>query len=185
MFCPKCRYEYNEHIKDCPSCEVPLVGELPQDKKVMSKPEYVELVTVLSTTDIGLVAVVKSFLEGADIKYFAKGEMLQGLYGIGNIGFNALSGPVEIQVRRDDAEDVMALLKDLKQGGKMMYIIDRFEGEWAVIEFNRKTFNLPRILVPPEVMEGDVLTIKVSVDAEATAKIKGDVKDIADNLFKD
>lgn len=66
-----------------------------------------------------------------------------------------------------------------------MYIIDRFEGVWAVIEFKRKTFNLPRLLVPPEAMEGDVLTIKVSVDAEATAKLKGDVKEIADNLFID
>lgn len=110
MFCPKCRYEYNEGITECPNCEVPLVGELPQIK---SKQEYVELVTVLTTTDIGLVAVVKSFLEGAGIKYFAKGEMLQGLYGIGNIGFNTLAGPVEIQVCRDDAEDVKALLKDL------------------------------------------------------------------------
>ena len=113
MFCPRCRYEYNKDIKECPNCEVQLVGELPLDRKDLSKHEFVELVTVLSTTDVGLVAVVKSFLEGAGIKYFAKGEMLQGLYGIGNIGFNVLSGPVEIQVCRDDAEDVKALLKDL------------------------------------------------------------------------
>ena len=66
-----------------------------------------------------------------------------------------------------------------------MYIIDRFEGEWAVIEYNRKTFNLPRLLVPPEAVEGDILTIKISIDTRATAKIKGDVRSMADNLFND
>ncbi|BAF58747.1 MAG: DUF3006 domain-containing protein [Pelotomaculum sp.] len=66
-----------------------------------------------------------------------------------------------------------------------MYIIDRFEGDWAVIEHNRKTFNLPRSLIPPEAMEGDVIIIKVSVDAEATARVKGEVKGLAGRLFKD
>jgi len=66
-----------------------------------------------------------------------------------------------------------------------MYIIDRFEGDWAVIEYNRKTFNLPRLLVPPEAVEGDILTIKISIDTRSTAKIKGDVRSMVDNLFKD
>lgn len=66
-----------------------------------------------------------------------------------------------------------------------MYVIDRFEGEWAVIEYNRTTFNLPRALVPPGAMEGDVLVIKVSVDAGATARLKENVKELSDNLFKD
>lgn len=66
-----------------------------------------------------------------------------------------------------------------------MYIIDRFEEDTVVIEYNRKTFNLPRELVPPDAMEGDVLLIKVSIDAGATAKLKDDVKKMAGELFKD
>jgi len=65
-----------------------------------------------------------------------------------------------------------------------MFIIDRFEGDWAVIEYNRKTFNLPRVLIPPEAVEGDAVIIKVSIDVELTAKLKKDVKDLAENLFK-
>ena len=28
MFCPKCRYEYERHVKTCPSCKVELVSRL-------------------------------------------------------------------------------------------------------------------------------------------------------------
>jgi len=66
-----------------------------------------------------------------------------------------------------------------------MYIIDRFEGNWAVIEYERQTFNLPRTLLPPEALEGDVVTISISVDVKATANVKGDVTRLARQLFKD
>lgn len=65
-----------------------------------------------------------------------------------------------------------------------MYIIDRFENDWAVVEWKRRTFNLPRELIPPEAAEGDVVLIKVSIDTVATAKLKEEVKDMADELFK-
>ena len=66
-----------------------------------------------------------------------------------------------------------------------MYIIDRFEGNWAVIEYERQTFNLPRKLLPPEALEGDVVAISISVDVKATATVKGDVTRLARQLFKD
>ncbi|OPY58422.1 MAG: hypothetical protein A4E55_00914 [Pelotomaculum sp. PtaU1.Bin035] len=66
-----------------------------------------------------------------------------------------------------------------------MYIIDRFEADWAVIEYNRKTFNFPLALVPSEAMEGDILLIEVSVDAKATAKLRSTVKKLAGTVFKD
>lgn len=65
-----------------------------------------------------------------------------------------------------------------------MFIIDRFENGWAVIEHNRKTFNLPRELIPPEAVEGDVLTINVAIDTEATADLKKEVRALADELFR-
>lgn len=66
-----------------------------------------------------------------------------------------------------------------------MYIIDRFENDRVVIEYGRKTFNLPRELIPHEAEEGDVVLIKVSIDVTATAKLKEKVKDLAGELFKD
>lgn len=66
-----------------------------------------------------------------------------------------------------------------------MFVIDRFENGWAVIEYDRKTFNLPRQLVPPDAVEGDVVDITVKVNVKATADLKKDVRGMADELFKD
>lgn len=52
-----------------------------------------------------------------------------------------------------------------------MFIVDRFEGDWVIIETEtRHTFNLPRIVLPPSVKEGDVISIQVGIDDAATKK---------------
>ncbi len=112
MFCPKCKYEYVESIKECPDCKMPLVEELPPEPE----PAFVELVTVFAAGNPATIAVAKSILEDAGIRYFAKGENLQDLFTLGTFGtrFNPLMGPVQIQVAKDDAETARELLKDLK-----------------------------------------------------------------------
>jgi len=66
-----------------------------------------------------------------------------------------------------------------------MFIIDRFEGEWAVIEFGRKTFNLPKFLLPADAKEGDVIDIEVTIDEKTTASRKESINKLADSLFED
>lgn len=66
-----------------------------------------------------------------------------------------------------------------------MFIIDRFEEDWVVIEFDGKTFNLPILLLPTEAREGDVLTIQINVDKEATQVRQEKVKDLTEGLFED
>ena len=64
-----------------------------------------------------------------------------------------------------------------------MYIIDRFEGDFAVIEFgDRQTFNLPRILMPTA-KEGDVISIIVAVDDNATKSRQEKIKGMMNNFF--
>ncbi|MFZ5596945.1 MAG: DUF3006 domain-containing protein [Bacillota bacterium] len=52
-----------------------------------------------------------------------------------------------------------------------MYIIDRFEGEYALIRKKgaKKLFHIPKELMPKGAKEGDVVIINISVDAAATA----------------
>lgn len=113
MFCPNCRCEYVAGIRECPKCRAPLVEELNQDHKPAQnsgsqlKPGYSKPVTVFATADAGLLAVVKSILDGAGIKYFARNELLQGILPVQSGAFNAL---VEIQVRPEDADAARALL---------------------------------------------------------------------------
>ncbi|KXS41019.1 MAG: Protein of unknown function (DUF3006), partial [Candidatus Frackibacter sp. T328-2] len=47
-----------------------------------------------------------------------------------------------------------------------MLIIDRFEGDIAVIEYNNTTFTIPKEALPVTAKEGDV--IKIVVDNENT-----------------
>jgi hypothetical protein len=72
-------------------------------------------VTVLESGDPALLAVAKSLLEAASIQYFAKGESVQDLFGGGRFGtgFSPLTGPIQLQVAADDAEDAKVLLRDL------------------------------------------------------------------------
>lgn len=63
-----------------------------------------------------------------------------------------------------------------------MMIIDRFEGDMAVIEYNGYTFDIPKVLLPHKAQEGDV--IKIVVDEEATQEKKKEIDDLADDLFK-
>ena len=64
-----------------------------------------------------------------------------------------------------------------------MFIIDRFEGDWAVIEYEQKTFNIPKSLLPKDAQEGDVLTIEISLNKEATEERKNRIQGLMDDLF--
>lgn len=77
-----------------------------------------EPVTVLETSDPALLAVAKSLLDEAEIPYFAKGEGIQDLFGVGRLaGFNPITGPVELQVSADDATEAQSVLIELTRQG--------------------------------------------------------------------
>jgi hypothetical protein len=65
-----------------------------------------------------------------------------------------------------------------------MLVIDRFEGDMVVIEYNGKTFDLPRSLLPREAKEGDVLKLSITVDNEETKKRKKKIDNLMDKLFE-
>jgi hypothetical protein len=64
----------------------------------------------------------------------------------------------------------------------MLVTIDRFEGEFAVVECpDRRMANLPKILVP-DAKEGDVISIELCEDE--TNKRKREISGLMDDLFK-
>jgi hypothetical protein len=65
------------------------------------------------------------------------------------------------------------------------FIIDRFEGQWAVIEYGDDVFNLPKEALPEGSKEGDVLDIDIKVDEEATRARKERIQRMADQLFEE
>ena len=65
-----------------------------------------------------------------------------------------------------------------------MLVIDRFEGEWAVLEYDGTVFNVPRSLLPTGAREGDVIDLVARVDESATEKRRQKVKELEDELFR-
>lgn len=111
MFCPNCKDEFIDGIQECPDCKVALVEEPAPEPEAV----YVDLVTVLESGDAGVIMIAKSLLEDTGIKYFAKGETSQHLFGLGTLGtgFSTLVGPIQLQVSRDRADEAALLLEDL------------------------------------------------------------------------
>lgn len=66
-----------------------------------------------------------------------------------------------------------------------MLVIDRFEGEYAIIEMNRRLFHVPKSLFPKGAKEGDVINIQIIVDKDETMKRKQAIGKMAGKYQKD
>lgn len=65
----------------------------------------------------------------------------------------------------------------------MKVIIDRFEGDFAVVELEDYSFaNMPKKLIPTDSEEGTVLSI--NIDQVETEKLKAGVSKLIKDLFK-
>jgi hypothetical protein len=70
----------------------------------------------------------------------------------------------------------------VRRNFRCRFIIDRFEGEFAVVELPDRTMvNIPKILVPGA-KEGDVLNI--TIDSEATDDRKNKIMKLMDEVWK-
>lgn len=65
----------------------------------------------------------------------------------------------------------------------MKVIIDRFEGDYAVVEMpNRRMIDLPIVLVPKGAREGD--TLDISVDEDDTEKRRKRIEELTEDLWQ-
>lgn len=87
------------------------------DTENQERLNHEKLVPVYETGHDGVIAVVKSVLDEAQIKYLAEGEGVQDLFGVGVIGtgFNPVTGPVVFKVLPEDEEYARELLKDISE----------------------------------------------------------------------
>ena len=103
-FCPKCRDEFQDWVKRCPDCDLPLVEKLAEDKL---PPEH-KFVKVYSTPKRDEIALIKSILNGNKIPYYIKGENFATIYA----PLPGLS-MMDVMIREDYFEDAKGLLKEL------------------------------------------------------------------------
>jgi hypothetical protein len=103
VFCPRCGAEYREGFTTCADCDIPLTQEPPPPPPL---PEYVDYVPLLSTFNVGDIAIIRAVLDDEEVKYFFEGECF-------NI-VRPLVQPARLLVRRDQVEAAANALKGLK-----------------------------------------------------------------------
>lgn len=110
MYCPRCLVEYRESFTICSDCHVKLVAGAPPEP---APPEPdLELVTVFEDSDPVVLALVKSTLEEARIRFIEKGEVyLAG--GRPSYMLDWFGNSVCILVRKPDEQRALNLLRDL------------------------------------------------------------------------
>lgn len=110
MFCPRCGMEHREGVPTCSDCGVTLVVNPPPEGR--DEAAWVDLVTVLASSDPSQLLVAKSLLEAEGIPC-----CLHEIMGVGRAaaGPDVAIGPVQLQVRPGDVERARELLdaKDL------------------------------------------------------------------------
>lgn len=87
------------------------------NKSQQEKEDRERLVPIFETGNEAIIALVKSLLDEANIKYLVEGEGVENLIGVGVIGtgFNPVTGPVVFKVMPEDAEFAQKILKDVKE----------------------------------------------------------------------
>ena len=66
----------------------------------------------------------------------------------------------------------------------MKYVIDRFEGEFAVVELENKKFvNVPLKAIPPRAKEGDI--ILTVIDNQGTKEQRKKIDNLMETLWVD
>ncbi|MSU00436.1 DUF3006 domain-containing protein [Tissierella pigra] len=64
----------------------------------------------------------------------------------------------------------------------MKFTIDRFEEDFAIVELeNKDTIEIPRIIIPEEAKEGDIISI--TIEKDETDKRKERIQGKFDRLF--
>ncbi len=78
----------------------------------MNNEDSESLVTVYTTGNQAIIALIKSMLDEAEIDYFVKGDNIQNVYAIDAF-------PVEFQVMPENKEFALELLKDVEESNEI------------------------------------------------------------------
>lgn len=105
--------EYEDTATTCSDCDSALVAEKPVFS-APADPSWDEMVAIMHVAEPGLAPVIKSILDGAEIRYVIHGENVQDLFGVGRIGpgFNPIAGQPTLFVESSRAEQARALLAE-------------------------------------------------------------------------
>ena len=107
MYCPKCRTQYIDDVKECFDCNISLVDDLP-DETPLEKIKWVALPVLSGEIYADMVEEVLSNL---DIPHFTKSDWATSAF---NISSSSLVGSkVTIFVPEENRDEATRILEDL------------------------------------------------------------------------
>ncbi len=107
MYCPKCRTQYIENVKECSDCKVPLIEELP-DERPIERVKWVALPPVKGNIYADMVEEV---LQKKNIPHFTKSDWFSTAYSLS--GANYLGARSVIFVPEEHHDEAVQLIEEL------------------------------------------------------------------------
>ena len=107
MYCPKCRKQYIENIKECSDCQVPLVEELPEETPL----EKIKWVALTPLAGEVYAEMVEEVLQKMDIPNFTKSDWATSAFNISSA--NLVGSRVTIFVPEENHDDAAQLIEEL------------------------------------------------------------------------
>ena len=107
MYCPNCKTQYVDDVKECFDCKIPLVDELP-DAKPIEKVKWVALPPVKG--DI-YADMVEEVLKKKNIPHFTKSDWFSTAYSLS--GANYLGARAIIFVPEENKTEATNILEEI------------------------------------------------------------------------
>jgi len=107
MYCPKCRTQYIENIKECSDCQVPLVEKLPEETPL----EKIKWVALTPLAGEVYAEMVEEVLQKMDIPNFTKSDWATSAFNISSA--NLVGAKVTIFVPEENHDDAAQLIEEL------------------------------------------------------------------------
>ena len=107
MYCPKCRTQYIENIKECSDCKIPLVDELPEETPL----EKIKWVALTPLAGEIYAEMVEEVLQKMDIPNFTKSDWATSAFNISSA--NLVGTKVTIFVPEENHDEAAKLIEEL------------------------------------------------------------------------
>jgi len=107
MYCPKCRTQYVENVKECFDCKVPLVDELPEETPL----EKIKWVALTPLAGEIYAEMVEEVLKKMDIPNFTKSDWATSAFNISSA--NLVGTKVTIFVPEENRDEAAKIIEEL------------------------------------------------------------------------
>jgi len=107
MYCPKCRTQYIDNVKECVDCGIPLVDELPKETPL----EKIKWVALQPLDGEIYAEMVEEILSKLDIPHFTKSDWATSAFNISSS--NLVGAKVTIFVPEENRNEAAQVLDDI------------------------------------------------------------------------